>query len=126
MEDKIKTTFDNPDMPHKRTKGFEHWHLVALFLIIYDLVVGAGSYFVALWLRFDCQFTEIPYEYLISWLKFVPIYVLTSVVVFWMMHLYQSVWKFASFVELKRIALGCVILGIFHTVFINVCQSPIT
>lgn len=43
MEDKIKTTSDNPDMPHKRTKVFEHWHFVALFLIIYDLVVGAGS-----------------------------------------------------------------------------------
>ena len=119
MKDKIKTTSGNPDMPHKRTKGFEHWHFVALFLVIYDLVVGAGSYFVALWLRFDCQFTEIPYEYLIAWLKFAPIYVVTSVVVFWMMHLYQSVWKFASFVELKRIALGCVILGIFHTVFIT-------
>lgn len=61
MEDKIKTISDSIDMPHKRNRMFEHWHIVALFLIIYDLVAGAGSYFVALWLRFDCHFTEIPY-----------------------------------------------------------------
>lgn len=101
MENKIKTTSDSPDMPHKRTKVFEHWHFVALFLIIYDLVVGAGSYFIALWLRFDCRFTEIPYEYLIAWLRFMPIYVVVNVALFWVMHLYQSIWKFASFVELR-------------------------
>ena len=61
MEDKIKTTSYNPDIPYKRTRVFEHWYIVALFLIIYDLLVGAGSYFIALWLRFDCHFTEIPY-----------------------------------------------------------------
>lgn len=119
MEDKIKTTSYNPDIPYKRTRVFEHWYIVALFLIIYDLLVGAGSYFIALWLRFDCHFTEIPYEYLIAWLRFAPIYVIASVAVFWVMHLYQSVWKFASFVELRRIALGCAILGIFHALFIT-------
>ena len=119
MENKIKTTSDSPDMPHKRTKVFEHWHFVALFLIIYDLVVGAGSYFIALWLRFDCRFTEIPYEYLIAWLRFMPIYVVVSVALFWVMHLYQSIWKFASFVELRRIALSCAVLGVFHTLFIT-------
>ena len=119
MDNKIKTTSDSPDMPHKRTKVFEHWHFVALFLIIYDLVVGAGSYFIALWLRFDCRFTEIPYEYLIAWLRFMPIYVVVSVALFWVMHLYQSIWKFASFVELRRIALSCAVLGVFHTLFIT-------
>lgn len=119
MENKIKTTSDSPDMPHKRTKVFEHWHFVALFLIIYDLVVGAGSYFIALWLRFDCRFTEIPYEYLIAWLRFMPIYVVVNVALFWVMHLYQSIWKFASFVELRRIALSCAVLGVFHALFIT-------
>ena len=47
------------------------------------------------------------------------IYVVASVAVFWVMHLYQSIWKFASFVELRRIALGCVILGVFHALFIT-------
>lgn len=119
MEDKTKTTSNNPNMPYKKKRIFEHLHIAALFLIIYDLVVGAGSYFVALWLRFDCHFSEIPHEYLIAWLKFAPIYAVASVVVFWVFHLYQSVWKFASFVELKRVVLSCVILGAFHALLIT-------
>lgn len=119
MEDKFKTASNNPNVTCKKKQSIEHWHLVAVFLIIYDLVVGTGSYFVALWLRFDCRFSEIPYEYLVTWLKFAPIYAIVSIVVFWMMHLYQSIWKFASYVELKRIAVSSAILGVFHALFIT-------
>ena len=120
MEDKTKTPLNNPDMPRKKNAFLKRWHMVALCLLIYDLVVGAGSYFVALWLRFDCRYTEIPNEYLMAWLKFVPIYAVVIVLVFWMMRLYQSVWTFASYVELRRIAYGAVILGVFHALFITV------
>lgn len=119
MEDKFKKASNNPNVMCKRSRVLEHWHLVAAFLILYDLVVGAGSYFVALWLRFDCRFSEIPHEYLVAWLKFAPIYAIVSIVVFLMMHLYQSIWKFASYVELKRIAVSSAILGVFHAVFIT-------
>ena len=119
MEDKFKKASNNPNVMCKRSRVLEHWHLVAAFLILYDLVVGAGSYFVALWLRFDCRFSEIPHEYLVAWLKFAPIYAIVSIIVFLMMHLYQSIWKFASYVELKRIAVSSAILGVFHAVFIT-------
>lgn len=119
MEDKFKKASNNPNVICKRSRVLEHWHLVAAFLILYDLVVGAGSYFVALWLRFDCRISEIPHEYLVAWLKFAPIYAIVSIIVFLMMHLYQSIWKFASYVELKRIAVSSAILGVFHAVFIT-------
>jgi len=99
--------------------SFEHWHMIALFLVVYDLAVIAGSYFLALWLRFDCRYSEIPYDYLLAWLKFTPIYAVASVAVFWKLHLYQSIWRFASFIELKRIAWASMILGVFHTIFIS-------
>ena len=128
MEDKIKKTSDNNDITHKRTKIIGRWHIAAVLLNIYDLLVGAGSYFVALWLRYDCRLREVPSEYLIAWLKFVPIYVLVTVAVFWVLHLYQSVWKFASFVELNRIVVGCVILGVFHALVMTLvfAQMPIS
>ena len=106
----------------KKSKRFDfaHWHMVALCLMAYDLIVAAGSYYLALWLRFDCRVSEIPAYYFQSWLKFAPIYAVVCVVVFWLLHLYQSLWKFASFIELKRVALSSVILGIVHTVFITI------
>ena len=120
---------NNPQTPRKKaTKGFEHWHMVAVLLVLYDLAVVVGAYFIALWLRFDCRFSEIPHEFLMAWLKFSPIYAVVSVFVFWKAHLYQSIWRFASFVELERVAICSAILGLLHTIGISVLleRMPIT
>ncbi len=120
---------NNPQTPRKKaTKGFEHWHMVAVLLVLYALAVVVGAYFIALWLRFDCRFSEIPYEFLMAWLKFSPIYAVVSVFVFWKAHLYQSIWRFASFVELEKIAICSAILGLLHTIGISVLfeRMPIT
>ena len=107
---------------HNRRKRhtFEHWHMVALCLIVYDLVVAGGAYFAALWLRFDCRISMIPDYYLEAWFRFLPIYLPVSVVVLWITRLYRSIWRFASFNELKRVAFASGILGVFHTVFITI------
>ena len=120
---------NNPQTPRqKATKGFEHWHMVAVLLVLYDLAVVVGAYFIALWLRFDCRFSEIPHEFLMAWLKFSPIYAVVSVFVFWKAHLYQSIWRFASFVELEKVAICSAILGLLHTIGISVLfeRMPIT
>lgn len=126
MKDDI---FSTPKTPRKKAiRGFEHWHMVAVLLILYDLAVVVGAYFVALWLRFDCSFSEIPHGFLMAWLKFSPIYAIVSVFVFWKAHLYQSIWRFASFVELEKVAICSAILGLLHTIGISVLfeRMPIT
>ena len=129
-EDKRLNT-EQQDLPRSRRKklfGLEHWHLVSVFLVLFDLAAAAGSYFLALWLRFDCHFNEIPDMYLMPWLQFAPIYAVISVVVFWRLRLYQSIWRFASFVELERIAVGSVAMSVVHTVIITIFfkRMPIT
>ena len=128
MEDKKKVSSGAPELPVKRKLRLEHWHQVAAFLILYDLLAVTGAYFAALWLRFDCQFSEIPIRYLTPWLQFAPIYAVVCVITFWKLRLYQSVWRFVSFVELKKITLATVFLGIFHAVFITIFfkRMPIT
>ncbi|MBR0327477.1 MAG: polysaccharide biosynthesis protein [Clostridia bacterium] len=88
--------------------------------MLYDVAAVSLAFFIALWFRFDCKFSEIPRSYLMGWLKFVPIYAVISLAVFHMFHLYRSIWKFASFVELKRIFWATAILGVVHTVGITV------
>ncbi len=114
MKDDI---FNTPQTPRKKaTRGFEHWQMVTVLLILYDLAVVVGAYFLALWLRFDCRFSEIPHEFLMAGLKFSPIYAGVSVFVFWKAHLYQSIWRFASFIELEKVAICSAILGLLHTI----------
>ena len=114
--------------PRKRKNRFEYWHQVAVFLILYDLIVVTGSYFAALWLRFDCRFSDIPIHFLTPWLQFAPIYAVVCIVTFWKLRLYQSMWRFVSFVELERLSIASLCLGIFHAVFITVLirRMPIT
>ena len=90
-----------------------------LFLMLYDMAAVTVAYFFALWFRFDCRFSLIPDYYLKPWLKFSPIYIIISIVVFWLFHLYQSIWKYASFVELKRIVYASSILTVIHVVAIT-------
>ena len=98
---------------------FINFHIASLLLALYDIVVSAGAYLVALWIRFDCLYSQIPHDYFAAWLKFMPVYAVVCVFVFWLFKLYQSVWRFASFSELARMGAAMLVLGAFYTVGIT-------
>ena len=100
-------------------KCLEHWHIVSLWLILYDLFVANGAFFLALWLRFDCQFSSIPDNYLQAFLNFAPFYSVILFIVFLTLRLYQSIWRFASYREFERVVLACVLTTVFHIVGIT-------
>lgn len=106
-------------MKSKGVMGLEHWKLIALYLLIYDIVTINLSYFIGLWLRFDLQYSKIPSEYLMAFIKFAPFYTAFSIIVFYMMHMYNSLWRFASFNELTSIMMATVVTGTAHVVGIT-------
>ena len=77
--------------------------MVAIFLILYDIVAIILSYFVALWIRFDCRFTQIPDEIYAAYSHGILIYGALCLVIFMNLRLYRSIWKFASYIELSRL-----------------------
>ena len=97
----------------------KHWHMIAVLLIAYDVIAINMAYFLALWFRFDCIFSKIPQNYYDSYLKFAPIYSIFCVVIFWILRLYQSVWRFASYSEMVRIIVATVITSTIHIVGIT-------
>ena len=115
-------------MSEVKDKKFTHWHIISVYLIIYDIIAVNLSYFIALWLRFDCHYTAIPRDYFYSFLKFAPIYTVICLLVFWKGKLYQSIWRFASFDELTKTGLATAITGILHAVLITFlfCRMPIS
>ena len=105
--------------PQARRAGMQHWKVISLWLMLYDVFMVNMAYFTALWLRFDCQFSRIPEGYLYTWLKFVPIYSLLCLAVFFLARLYQALWRFASFNELQRVFIASAITSVLHTVGIS-------
>lgn len=96
--------------------GLEHWQMIVIYLVVYDLIAVTLAYFLALLLRFDFAFSHIPILYLQTWAVFAPFYALICVLVFWRARLYRSIWRFASFTELMRITQATIATSILHII----------
>lgn len=97
----------------------QHWQMVMFCLMWYDVFAVIIAYGLGLWLRFDGKFQQVPPEYSHAYVRFIAFYALFCILVFWLLKLYQSIWQFASFVELKKVCIATVITGTFHTVVIT-------
>ena len=104
----------------EKQRRFEHWHLIAALLVVYDIVAVNLAYFLALWFRFDCMFSAIPSHYFEPFLKFAPIYAIVSIGVFVALRLYNSIWRFASYHELMRVMTASVASSLLHILLITV------
>ena len=93
-----------------------HWVRISILLFIYDIIVMNVSYGLALWLRFDFRFSDIPYDYLTTWVKYIPIHTACTLILMFAFKLYRSMWRFASFDELSRTSIVCAISMALHIV----------
>ncbi len=87
--------------------------------MVYDVMAINISYFVALWIRFDGVFSEIPEKYLDPYVYFIPIYTVISLVIFYLARMYHSLWEYVSVRELMRAALGSLAASAAHNVLIT-------
>ncbi len=92
-----------------------------MLLIAYDLFAVIFAYFIALLVRFDCRFSLIPQDYLLGYYKSIIVYAIIVAVVFQLFKLYQSIWRFASFVELCRLLLATAITSVIYVLFESIC-----
>ena len=77
-------------------------------LIIYDIIsIWIASYAAILW-RYDFHLDSIPDHFMRPIELFMPINILVTLVIFYIMHLYSSLWAFAGETELQNIVVACV------------------
>ncbi|MCH1941245.1 nucleoside-diphosphate sugar epimerase/dehydratase [Holdemania massiliensis] len=108
----------------ERKRKIEHWHVISLYLIVYDAFTVNLAYLLALWFRFDCQFTRIPRSYLNAWMQFVPVYTVICLIIFFSLKLYRSLWRFAGYSELLRVTAATIVTGILHALGIMTFFQP--
>ncbi|MBO6129730.1 MAG: polysaccharide biosynthesis protein [Pseudobutyrivibrio sp.] len=106
----------------------KHWQKVAYVLAAYDFITVALSYFLALWLRFDCQFSHIEEPYLDKYYLIIIPYTVFVLLVYYFLGLYRSIWRFASFYELKKLVIATVITFLANGVVVTalVYRMPIS
>lgn len=91
------------DKKFNKMKKIEHWQVIAMLLMLYDFVAVSVSYYLALWVRFDCKFSQIETQYLQAYYKSILIYAAFCVILSGCVRLYKSIWRFASYMELQRV-----------------------
>ena len=112
----------------KLLNNVQHWHKVASVLAAYDVFTIILSYFLALWLRFDCQFSNIHPVYLTKYFQIIIPYTVFVLLVYYFLGLYRSIWRFASFYELKKLVIATVITFVANGVVVTafVYRMPIS
>ena len=100
-------------------KRVERWKIAALLLLFCDFILIHAAYFAALWVRFDCAYTKIPQAYLSHFERFITPYALVCVIVFALVRMYQSVWRYISYSELFRAMAVSTLLSILHAALIG-------
>lgn len=93
---------------------------MSILLAVYDIMAVNVSYFLALLFRFDGFFSQIPDYYIRAYVKFIPIYTILCLVIFYASKMYQSVWQYASFNELAHTCIGSTVASLMHILLITV------
>ncbi len=92
----------------KQVKSLVKDKLLNIFgFVVIDFLIMVASSFLAIWIRFD--FSKVPQQYLQNCNDYLLFDFLILLVVFSILKLYTSVWKYASVYELINIVAGCII-----------------
>lgn len=78
-----------------------------MILLLVDITVIQFSSFMGLWMRFDMRLSSIPGNYVDSVLTYAALNTCMTIVIFYVMRLYSSMWSVAGIREVCHIVLAC-------------------
>lgn len=104
-------------MEENKGKSRFLWMHKAMLIAFMDGLIVLSSYFMALLMRFDFIFSQIPQEYIAGYLWSMPFWITSTIVVFYVFRLYHSVWRLASISELQMC--NKCICGIDYSIWIR-------
>lgn len=90
----------------KKAPFSESWLLRALIIALCDAILVATSYFAALFMRFDFQFSAIERGYLEGYFTLLPFWIASTLVALYVFYLYHSVWRLVGVVEARNLILA--------------------
>ncbi|MCI5699674.1 MAG: polysaccharide biosynthesis protein [Lachnospiraceae bacterium] len=109
-----KKIIKNPDM-----------FLRSLLLIFVDILTVIVSMTGALWIRCDFSFAAIDPVFLESVYNYLYINIVCTILIYAGLHLYSSLWRFASIVELKNVIFAVILSAAMQTIGMKLLNLPV-
>lgn len=95
--------------------------IIALFVL--DVMAILVASFMAVFLRFEFKFSDIPQEYWKAYTDILPFTILLTLVFFVVWKLYKSVWRYASATEMVNIGMATTCAAIAQVVLCYVSNN---
>ena len=90
-------------------------------LMVWDTIAVILATYLGLVARFDFRYGDIPEQvYKDTAWGFLPYSIIITLAVFWLFHLYQSLWEYADVPEFVNMLLACVISAVIQMVVVHV------
>ena len=84
----------------------------ALIFVLLDLVVAAGSFFLALLARFDFKYSQIEPQYVESLPQSCITVAVIAIAVYWLCQLYNMIWDYFGMSEIGTVCLAVVVSNV--------------
>ncbi len=91
-----------------------------IILVLVDIISVAGSFFMALWIRNDFCFDDIPKDQIETFSNTILIWAAAVVAVFALCRLYNRIWSYVGVVEMTRIIFAYAVLAVFVFAYVKI------
>ncbi len=94
-------------------------------LIIYDIASVLIASFFAIALRYEFELEMIPDYFLDTIIRFLPFNIVITLVIFFFLKLYNSLWAFAGETELQNVIVSCFLSAAINGVGLNLVKIEV-
>ena len=84
----------------------------------YDVLAVFAASIVALLIRFDLNIKSVPFQYMDEVWRALPFMIIVTLIIFWMLRLYSSLWSYAGALEMMYVVSACILDTVVVTVLI--------
>lgn len=91
-----------------------------VLLLMTDFLLIQIASFFSIYIRFDFQFSDIPTRFLNGMLSYVLINTICTLIIFWILRLYHSVWHYAGSEELLYIIGACGLSAVVQAIGMSI------
>lgn len=125
MEKKTAEKEEKKQIKQSLKERIESFPQHKVLLIVLDIIFINLSSFLALWLRFNMKISDIELWYVDSIVSAALVNTVGTVLIFAVLKLYSSLWRFASIKELVYVIEGCIASILLNIFFYFFTYKPI-
>lgn len=125
MEKKTAEKEEKKQIKQSLKERVESFPQYKVLLIVLDIIFINLSSFLALWLRFNMKISDIELWYVDSIVSAALVNTVGTVLIFAVLKLYSSLWRFASIKELVYVIEGCIASILLNIFFYFFTYKPI-